>query len=164
MNRQCIIAGGRIKDRIICPKEIWNCLLQLLVNILGSADKTYRRNFKYEQAVYHCRGYLIMQGGGCYDRRTLWKGWLSRTPSMMEAWFSSSLITASSAVRIVSNNPPFASKQETDGVFSMDGIICNLKGVCDLADQYNALVMVDDKHNRYTWMCPRDNIKAIINQ
>ena len=34
----------------------------------------------------------------------------------------------------------------TDGVFSMDGIICNLKGVCDLADQYNALVMVDDSH------------------
>lgn len=34
----------------------------------------------------------------------------------------------------------------TDGVFSMDGIICNLKGVCDLADQYNALAMVDDSH------------------
>lgn len=34
----------------------------------------------------------------------------------------------------------------TDGVFSMDGIICNLKGVCDLADRYHALVMVDDSH------------------
>ena len=34
----------------------------------------------------------------------------------------------------------------TDGVFSMDGIICNLKGVCDLSDKYNALVMVDDSH------------------
>ena len=34
----------------------------------------------------------------------------------------------------------------TDGVFSMDVIICNLKGVCDLADRYNALVMVDDSH------------------
>lgn len=34
----------------------------------------------------------------------------------------------------------------TDGVFSMDGIICNLKSVCDLADQYHALVMVDDSH------------------
>ena len=34
----------------------------------------------------------------------------------------------------------------TDGVFSMDGIICNLQGVCDLADKYNALVMVDDSH------------------
>ena len=34
----------------------------------------------------------------------------------------------------------------TDGVFSMDGIICNLKGVCDLADRYDALVMVDDSH------------------
>ncbi len=34
----------------------------------------------------------------------------------------------------------------TDGVFSMDGIICNLKGICDLADRYNALVMVDDSH------------------
>ena len=34
----------------------------------------------------------------------------------------------------------------TDGVFSMDGIICNLKGICDLADKYNALVMVDDSH------------------
>lgn len=28
----------------------------------------------------------------------------------------------------------------------MDGIICNLKGVCDLADKYHALVMVDDSH------------------
>jgi len=34
----------------------------------------------------------------------------------------------------------------TDGVFSMDGIICNLKGVCDLADCYDAMVMVDDSH------------------
>lgn len=34
----------------------------------------------------------------------------------------------------------------TDGVFSMDGVIANLKGVCDLADQYGALVMVDDSH------------------
>lgn len=34
----------------------------------------------------------------------------------------------------------------TDGVFSMDGIIANLKGICDLADQYDALVMVDDSH------------------
>ena len=35
----------------------------------------------------------------------------------------------------------------TDGVFSMDGIVCNLKAVCDLADKYNALVMVDDSHS-----------------
>ena len=34
----------------------------------------------------------------------------------------------------------------TDGVFSMDGIIANLKGICDLADAYDALVMVDDSH------------------
>ena len=34
----------------------------------------------------------------------------------------------------------------TDGVFSMDGIIANLKGVCDLADKYDAMVMVDDCH------------------
>lgn len=34
----------------------------------------------------------------------------------------------------------------TDGVFSMDGIIANLKGICDLADKYDALVMVDDCH------------------
>ncbi|MER9476134.1 glycine C-acetyltransferase [Mesorhizobium sp. M0520] len=34
----------------------------------------------------------------------------------------------------------------TDGVFSMDGIIANLKGVCDLADTYDAMVMVDDSH------------------
>ena len=34
----------------------------------------------------------------------------------------------------------------TDGVFSMDGVIANLKGICDLADQYGALVMVDDCH------------------
>ncbi|MBL7978110.1 MAG: glycine C-acetyltransferase [Bacteroidetes Order II. Incertae sedis bacterium] len=34
----------------------------------------------------------------------------------------------------------------TDGVFSMDGIVANLAAICDLADQYNALVMVDDSH------------------
>lgn len=34
----------------------------------------------------------------------------------------------------------------TDGVFSMDGIIANLKGICDLAEKYGALVMVDDSH------------------
>ena len=34
----------------------------------------------------------------------------------------------------------------TDGVFSMDGVIANLKGICDLAEKYKALVMVDDSH------------------
>ena len=34
----------------------------------------------------------------------------------------------------------------TDGVFSMDGYIANLKGICDLAEKYNAMVMVDDSH------------------
>ncbi len=34
----------------------------------------------------------------------------------------------------------------TDGVFSMDGIIANLRGICDLADAYGAMVMVDDSH------------------
>ena len=34
----------------------------------------------------------------------------------------------------------------TDGVFSMDGIIANLKGICDLAEKYDAIVMVDDSH------------------
>ncbi|BFK21450.1 glycine C-acetyltransferase [Mediterraneibacter glycyrrhizinilyticus] len=34
----------------------------------------------------------------------------------------------------------------TDGVFSMDGIIADLKGICDLADEFQALVMVDDSH------------------
>jgi len=34
----------------------------------------------------------------------------------------------------------------TDGVFSMDGYIANLKAICDLADKYGALVLVDDSH------------------
>ena len=34
----------------------------------------------------------------------------------------------------------------TDGVFSMDGIIANLPAICDLADKYDAMVMVDDSH------------------
>jgi len=34
----------------------------------------------------------------------------------------------------------------TDGVFSMDGIIANLKSICNLAEKYSALVMVDDSH------------------
>jgi len=34
----------------------------------------------------------------------------------------------------------------TDGVFSMDGVIADLKGICDLADEFGAMVMVDDSH------------------
>lgn len=34
----------------------------------------------------------------------------------------------------------------TDGVFSMDGVIANLNGICDLAEKYDAIVMVDDSH------------------
>ena len=34
----------------------------------------------------------------------------------------------------------------TDGVFSMDGYVANLKGICDLADKYYAMVLVDDSH------------------
>ncbi|QDY43460.1 glycine C-acetyltransferase [Candidatus Pantoea soli] len=34
----------------------------------------------------------------------------------------------------------------TDGVFSMDGVIANLQGICDLAEEFGALVMVDDSH------------------
>jgi len=34
----------------------------------------------------------------------------------------------------------------TDGVFSMDGVVANLEAICDLADRYDALVMVDDCH------------------
>src|SRR5204863_1431403 len=34
----------------------------------------------------------------------------------------------------------------TDGVFSMDGSVANLKAICDLADRHRALVMVDDCH------------------
>ena len=35
----------------------------------------------------------------------------------------------------------------TDGVFSMDGYIANLPGLCDLAEEYQAMVMVDDSHS-----------------
>jgi glycine C-acetyltransferase len=35
----------------------------------------------------------------------------------------------------------------TDGVFSMDGVIANLKDICDLAEKYQALVMIDDSHS-----------------
>ncbi|MGF1878725.1 glycine C-acetyltransferase [Photobacterium frigidiphilum] len=34
----------------------------------------------------------------------------------------------------------------TDGVFSMDGVVANLPAICDLADKYGALVMIDDSH------------------
>lgn len=34
----------------------------------------------------------------------------------------------------------------TDGVFSMDGIVANLQGICDLAEEFGAMVMVDDSH------------------
>lgn len=34
----------------------------------------------------------------------------------------------------------------TDGVFSMDGVVANLQGICDLAEKYGALVMVDESH------------------
>lgn len=34
----------------------------------------------------------------------------------------------------------------SDGVFSMDGTICPLKDMCDLADEYNAVVLIDECH------------------
>lgn len=34
----------------------------------------------------------------------------------------------------------------SDGVFSMDGVIANLEGICDLAEKHNAMVMIDDAH------------------
>ena len=34
----------------------------------------------------------------------------------------------------------------TDGVFSMDGVIADLASICNLADKYDAMVMVDDCH------------------
>ena len=34
----------------------------------------------------------------------------------------------------------------TDGVFSMDGTIANLNDICDLADRYDAMTMIDDCH------------------
>ena len=40
----------------------------------------------------------------------------------------------------------------TDGVFSMDGIIADLRNICDLADKYGALVMVDDSHQQVSWV------------
>ena len=46
---------------------------------------------------------------------------------------------------IASNNARFR-LIATDGVFSMDGIIANLSAICDLAEQYDAMVMVDDSH------------------
>ncbi len=39
----------------------------------------------------------------------------------------------------------------TDGVFSMDGTIANLPAICELADKYDALVMVDDSHAVGSW-------------
>ena len=60
-------------------------------------------------------------------KTTTWKTWRAKLKEADEAGARIKLIA-------------------TDGVFSMDGIICNLKGVCDLADKYNALVMVDDSH------------------
>ncbi|MCQ6508130.1 aminotransferase class I/II-fold pyridoxal phosphate-dependent enzyme, partial [Vibrio parahaemolyticus] len=34
----------------------------------------------------------------------------------------------------------------TDGVFSLDGVVANLQAICDLAEKYGALTMVDDYH------------------
>jgi glycine C-acetyltransferase len=42
----------------------------------------------------------------------------------------------------------------TDGVFSMDGSVADLKSICDLADRYQALVMVDDCHAPASWARP----------
>ena len=41
----------------------------------------------------------------------------------------------------------------TDGVFSMDGYIANLPAICELADKYNALIMMDDCHSAGFLQC-----------
>lgn len=48
--------------------------------------------------------------------------------------------------KLKQRNPDGVTLIATDGVFSMDGIIADLKGICDLAEKYGALVMVDDSH------------------
>lgn len=48
--------------------------------------------------------------------------------------------------KLKQRNPDGVTIIATDGVFSMDGIIADLKGICDLAEKYGALVMVDDSH------------------
>jgi len=50
------------------------------------------------------------------------------------------------ALQEANNNGAKTKLIVTDGVFSMDGIIADLKSICDLADTYDALVMVDDSH------------------
>ncbi|GAB1476978.1 glycine C-acetyltransferase [Bacillota bacterium] len=48
--------------------------------------------------------------------------------------------------KLEQRNPDGVTLIATDGVFSMDGIIADLKGICDLAEKYGAMVMVDDSH------------------
>ena len=48
--------------------------------------------------------------------------------------------------RLVESNSARFRMIATDGVFSMDGSVANLPAICDLAEKYNALVMVDDSH------------------
>ena len=54
--------------------------------------------------------------------------------------------TGASSSRASESKPARFKMIATDGVFSMDGTIANLPAICDLADKYNALVMVDDSH------------------
>lgn len=48
--------------------------------------------------------------------------------------------------KLIETKPARVRMIATDGVFSMDGYIANLRAICDLAEKYQALVMVDDSH------------------
>ena len=85
-----------------------------------------RRHQRRAQPRQHHRRHPAVQGPAATATRTAtWPTWRRKLQEAQDA-----------RIRLIA----------TDGVFSMDGIIAPLAAICDLADRYEALVMVDDSH------------------
>ena len=106
----------------ILYSSCWDANGGLFETILGAEDAVISDELNHASII---DGIRLCKASGSATRTTTWPTWRPSSRRCRDARF-----------RLIA----------TDGVFSMDGIIADLKSVCDLADKYDALVMVDDSH------------------
>lgn len=137
---------GMASVRFICGTQaVHRELEQRLANFLGTADSVlyaacYDANCGLFETLFTAEDAIIsdsLNHASVIDGIRLCKARRLRYANNDMAELEQQLqAAADSRFRIIA----------TDGVFSMDGVIADLQTICDLADRYDALVMVDDSH------------------